>query len=445
MPLFPRCCFAIVPLLGLLSSCNNQAQKLQPIADPVGISQRIAEPWAVVQNSRDPEAEAIVQRYLKGLSELGLSPNEQGVWLQSGLFQLAQNQGQTPLSAASLTKIATSLAALEQWGPQHQFVTSIGATGQLQGGVLAGDLVIQGSGDPMLVWEEAIAIGNALNQLGVRQVTGDLIITGPFYMNFEWDPVKSGNLLKQALNSGAWSEATQAQYAKMQPLPAKPTVTIAGNVRFATTATPTTPLMQHRSLPLWNIVKRLNIYSNNFMSEALSRLMGGHAVVMQKASKAAGIDPAQLRLINGSGLGEENQISPQAASMMFAAIQRYASLHQLNVADLFPISGVDKGTIDDRDIPLGAVVKTGTLNAVSALAGVVPTRDRGLVSFAIINRGTNLDGLRSRQDVLLGQLQQAWGKPTERSEGLMPLAAMQAEPVTLGAVSRNVLPPVAKN
>lgn len=441
MPLFPRSRFTIVPALGLwglLTSCGSQPTQLQVIADPVGLSQRIAEPWAVVQNSRDPEAEAIVQRYLKGLGELGLSPNEQGIWLQSGLFQLAQNQGQTPLPAASLTKIATSLAALEQWGPQHQFVTAIGTTGQLQNGVLAGDLVIQGSGDPMLVWEEAIAIGNALNQLGIRQVTGDLIITGPFYMNFEWDPVKSGNLLKQALNSGAWSESVQAQYAKMQPLPAKPTVTITGNVRVSPSAPATTELMQHRSLPLWNIVKRLNIYSNNFMSEALARLMGGPSAVMQKAAQASGIDPTQLRLVNGSGLGEENQISPQAASMMFAAIQRYASLHQLNVADLFPISGVDKGTIDDRDIPLGAVVKTGTLNAVSALAGVIPTQERGLVSFAIINRGTNLDGLRARQDVLLGQLQQAWGKPNGRSADLTPQAAMQAESVLLGAVSRNV-------
>ena len=43
-------------------------------------------------------------------------------------------------------------------------------------------------------------------------------------------------------------------------------------------------------------------------------------------------------------------------------------------------------------MPTATVMKTGTLNDVSALAGVMPTRDRGLVWFAIINRGTNVSG-----------------------------------------------------
>jgi serine-type D-Ala-D-Ala carboxypeptidase/endopeptidase (penicillin-binding protein 4) len=199
-------------------------------------------------------------------------------------------------------------------------------------------------------------------------------------------------------------------------------------------------LVKHQSLPLWNLVKRLNVYSNNFMAESLARQMGGPAVVMQKASAAAGINPAQIRLANGSGLGEENQISPQAVSTMFAATQRYASLHNLNIADLFPIAGTDVGTIEERDMPRNAVVKTGTLSTVSALAGVVPTQQRGLVSFAILNRGSNLEGLRASQDVLLRQLQQAWGAPTQRPLEIRPIAPTQDERVQLGAISRNLVP-----
>jgi serine-type D-Ala-D-Ala carboxypeptidase/endopeptidase (penicillin-binding protein 4) len=415
-------------------------QQLLMIKDPVGISRRISEPWAVLSDSRDPEAEAIVQRYLKTLSELGLSPQEQGVWLQSGLFHLANNQGQTPLSAASLTKIATSLAALETWGPNHQFDTQLLTNGAVQNGVLQGDLIIQAGGDPMFVWEEAIGVGNALNQLGIRQITGDLIVTPNFVMNFDWDPIKSATWLKQGMNAATWPEATQAQYAKMPPGTGKPQVTIAGAVRTAPGPFTAQPLFTHKSLPLWNLVKRLNVYSNNFMSESLARQMGGPSGVMQKVVTAAGIAPNQIRLANGSGLGEENQISPQAASTMFAAIQRYASLHQLNIADLFPIAGTDVGTIDDRDLPRNAVVKTGTLNSVSALAGVVPTQQRGLVSFAIINRGTNLEGLRDRQDVLLRQLQQAWGAPVQRPTEISPIAPSQDEQVKLGTMSRNLVP-----
>jgi serine-type D-Ala-D-Ala carboxypeptidase/endopeptidase (penicillin-binding protein 4) len=418
--------------------------KLLEIKDPVGISRRISEPWAVLSDSRDPAAEAIVQAYLQSLGSLGLPPQQQGVWLQSGLFHLADNQGQTPLPAASLTKIATSLAALQTWGPNHQFPTAIMTNGTIQNGVLQGDLIIQGGGDPMFVWEEAIGLGNGLNQLGIRQVTGDLIVSQNFVMNFDWDPLKSGTWLKQAINAATWPEATQAQYAKMPPGTDKPQVAIAGSVRTAAAPLKATPLFTRQSLPLWNLVKRLNVYSNNFMSESLARQLGGPSIVMERATAAAGMNPNQIRLVNGSGLGEENQISPQAATLMFAAIQRYASLHQLNIADLFPIAGTDVGTIDDRDLPRNAVVKTGTLNSVSALAGVIPTKERGLVSFAIINRGTNLEGLRDRQDVLLRQLQQAWGAPVQRPIEISPIASSQDELVKLGTMSRNVMPQMGK-
>ncbi len=413
--------------------------QLLTINDPVGINQRISAPWSMLFDRRDPEAQAIVQRYLQSLQAVGLSPQAQGIWLQSGLFPLAENQSQTPLPAASLTKIATSLAALETWGPNHQFETHILTNGKLQNGVINGDLIVQGGGDPLFVWEEAIALGNTLNRLGIRQVTGDLVITGNFGMNYEWEPIQSGESLRQALNAPNWTPIIEQQYTQMPKGTPKPQVVIAGNVRQAA---PTTGqlLVQHQSLPLWNLLKRLNVYSNNFMADALASLMGGPSVVIQKASAAAEIDPAQVRLINGSGLGEENQISPQAASAMFTAIQRYASLHQLNIADLFPISGTDIGTIEDRTIPKHAVVKTGTLNTVSALAGVFPTQKQGLVAFTIINRGSNLEGLRASQDVLLRQLQQTWGAPPQPPAEVRPIGPMQAQEVKLGSTVRNIIP-----
>jgi D-alanyl-D-alanine carboxypeptidase/D-alanyl-D-alanine-endopeptidase (penicillin-binding protein 4) len=360
------------------------------------------------------------------------------------MFLLASHQGQASLPAASLTKVATSLAALETWGPNHQFETLFSATGPVENGVLQGDLVVQGEGDPMFVSEEAIAVGNALNQLGIRQVTGDLIITGNFLMNFEEEPGKSGNLLKQALNSPQWSADMAAQYAQLNPGTPKPQVLIAGQVRSAPVL-PAQLLLRHQSLPLWNLIKRMNVYSNNVMSEQLSQLMGGAEATAQKAARLAGISAAEIRLANGSGLGVENQISPHAVTAMFATIQRYASQHNLTVADLFPIAGLDQGTIEDRRIPAAAVVKTGTLNDVSALAGALPTRDRGLVLFTIINRGTDLDGLRASQDILLQQLQQAWGTPTQRPGEIIPMAQAPQDLISLGAMSRNQVAVAARS
>ncbi len=73
-------------------------------------------------------------------------------------------------------------------------------------------------------------------------------------------------------------------------------------------------------------------------------------------------------------------------------------------------------------MPVGTAMKTGTLREVSALAGVIPTRDRGLVWFAIINRGNGITGLRSQQDQILQELTKKWGSlPTFNSSNSQPL------------------------
>jgi hypothetical protein len=60
-------------------------------------------------------------------------------------------------------------------------------------------------------------------------------------------------------------------------------------------------------------------------------------------------------------------------------------------------------------LPPLTIVKTGTLNGVSTLAGVMPTQQYGPVWFALLNQGGNLHALRDQQDFLLQYLQQFWG------------------------------------
>jgi len=74
------------------------------------------------------------------------------------------------------------------------------------------------------------------------------------------------------------------------------------------------------------------------------------------------------------------------------------------------VAGRDrKGTLKNRSLPEGTAVKTGSLSGVSALAGVIPTREKGLVWFAIINHGNkDLDLFRAEQDRLLDNLSQHW-------------------------------------
>jgi len=406
---------------GLISLWLDMAG-LRPPLDILELLAWQASPGLVLVPDSSPVGATIVQQYLKKLAGLKLSTTAQGVWIQSGPILVANHQGTVPLPAASLTKIATSLAALKTWGPSYQFETLISATGPVQNGVLQGDLVIQGSGDPFFVWEEAIALGNRLNQLGINRVTGNLVITGNFAMNYKDYPSLAGQMLKQGLNAASWNSAVATRYLKNLPKgTALPRIIIAGSVQVEAELYPKLPflapllpskqilLLRHRSLPLAQIIKEMNIYSNNEMATMLANALGGARAVQERAAKTAGVPPMEIQMVNGSGLGIENRISPRAVCAMFMAIQRELLPHKLSVADLFPVAGRDRrGTVETRHIPTNTVIKTGTLNDVSALAGVMPTRDRGLVWFAIINRGGNVAGFRAAQDQLLQRLLQQW-------------------------------------
>ncbi len=402
-------------------------------------------PWLGWTNAPDVIAQATTRQYLATLKSKGLNPDLQGIWLQSGPLLLTSHQGTTPVPAASLTKVATSIVALHRWGPEHRFETRLSATGLIRNGVLQGDLVIQSNGDPTIEWKEAIALGKALNRSGVTRVTGNLVLVGDLMVNYEVDLSKAADLLKQAWSPKTWSPDFEASYQALSPSSPRPQVTIDGAVQFLPASRVRSPkqvlLVRHESPPLRQILKIMNVDSNNAIAQSLTDSIGGAGVVADRAAKLAGVPPNEILLSNGSGLGMENRLSPRAVCALFAALQRLLQSRSLTLADVFPISGIDLGTLEDRKIPTAAVVKTGTLNEVSALAGAVPTRDRGLIWFAIVNRGTEIEDLRRRQDLLLQALVQQWGRVSTAPIALTPTAPVNVETI-LGDDGRNQIGPI---
>lgn len=408
-------------LLTLITGCSpesdssptsvNEVEEESEKINSVKVVQKPEQPLTISPDNPDATTQGKVQQYLKGLASKGFAKASQGVWMQTGDTLLANHQGTIPLPAASLTKVATSLAALQTFGPDHQFVTLIGATGPIEDGVLRGDLVIQGGEDPFFVWEEAIALGNSLNQLGIQRVTGNLIISGKFYMNFATDPTQSGNLLRQGLNAQLWPSEAETQYRTLPPTTPRPQVIFAGSLQVSPLIpSDVQPLITHSSFPVAELVKKMNRYSNNKMAEMLANSVGGAQVVAQKAAEAAGVPPAEIQLINGSGLGVDNRISPRAVVAMFKGIERYLEPYQMNLADVFAVVGDDEGILDERQLPGKAVVKSGSLNNVSTLAGVLPTKEKGMVWFALMNGGgNNLEGFRREQESLLKEFLTKWG------------------------------------
>jgi len=77
-----------------------------------------------------------------------------------------------PLPPASVTKAVTALYALDALGPEHRFSTRVLATGPVVDGVLDGDLILAGGGDPTLDTDHLAQMATALREGGLREVRG---------------------------------------------------------------------------------------------------------------------------------------------------------------------------------------------------------------------------------------------------------------------------------
>lgn len=388
------------------SGLHPEAIALEPMT-PV---QWQTAPLFSIDDRPDPALETLVQGYLEYWQTQGHNPDYQGVWLESDWVDLASNQGTLPQSAASITKVATSLAALERWGPHHRFLTRVYHSGKRVGGTIEGDLIIMGEGDPLLVWEEAIAMAAALQGQGIEKITGKLMVVGDLPFNFQTQTQTTAQNFHRAFHEDLWSPQVKRQYQAIAAHVPPPRIWIQGGYGTAPTmANPGTLVLTHQSLPMGEILKKMNIYSNNAMAQTLADRLGTADDVAKMAATAAGVPPGEIQLINGSGLGVENRISPRAACGMFRALEVHFQPLGIQVADLFPVTGRDhQGTMSDRQLPQGVALKTGTLNQVSALAGLIPTSDRGTVCFALLNYGNDIMGFRRDQDRFLQDLANHW-------------------------------------
>ncbi|MBI5155131.1 D-alanyl-D-alanine carboxypeptidase/D-alanyl-D-alanine-endopeptidase, partial [Candidatus Poribacteria bacterium] len=125
---------------------------------------------------------------------------------ETGLRLLDINAA-APMRSASLAKLFTAGFVLDTLGPSHRFRTTIETSAELDAkGVLHGDLVIRGGGDPSLGPRFQVDPADDLQLLdrwaddlraqGIRRIDGDIIgdgtcFGGPLYGQ-NWDPVDRG-------------------------------------------------------------------------------------------------------------------------------------------------------------------------------------------------------------------------------------------------------------
>lgn len=118
-------------------------------------------------------------------------------------------QAQAAVNPASLMKLFTTYAALDLLGPAWAWTTPVWLQGALPSGgsgVFEGDVVIKGTGDPKLVIERAWLLLRRLQQLGVREIRGDIVLDRSAFdvpeqnpAEFDGEPLRPYNVRADAL------------------------------------------------------------------------------------------------------------------------------------------------------------------------------------------------------------------------------------------------------
>jgi D-alanyl-D-alanine carboxypeptidase/D-alanyl-D-alanine-endopeptidase (penicillin-binding protein 4) len=94
---------------------------------------------------------------------------------------LASQSPDQPRRPASVMKLLTTYSALLDLGTGFRWPTKFYYTGRFSRGVIHGDLAVEGFGDPTLSSRDLAHIAKRLRRLGVRRITGNLLIDHSFF------------------------------------------------------------------------------------------------------------------------------------------------------------------------------------------------------------------------------------------------------------------------
>jgi D-alanyl-D-alanine carboxypeptidase/D-alanyl-D-alanine-endopeptidase (penicillin-binding protein 4) len=370
-----------------------------------------------------PGATSGVRTLFPVLADVSI-PGYSGVLIESmeGNVVLESNSN-FAFNPASNVKIATAYAVLKTFGPEFRFMTNVYTDGSIDRttGTLTGNVYISGK-DPMFGYQHAVTVAHELNRMGVRSVSGDLIVTDNFVMNYSSSPFVSGQTLIATLNSSKRSAAAtrvwlnhlsnSGRFAQVQGIPG---ITFGGSVYVQPIPSNLQHLFTHESAQLKEILKVTLSYSNNFLSERLGDLIGGPYAVARLVHLNAGVPQHEFSIQTASGLGY-NRVTPNAMMRLLRALRSDLEKYKMSFADIMPVAGIDKGTLEgrfDSDFSRGSLVgKTGTLGntdgGVSSLAGEVNTRN-GKLLFVIFNQRGSVSRFRTFQNSFVSLVQGQFG------------------------------------
>ena len=160
---------------------------------------------AAPQTTLPPEVVAALGRAKVPLAALSAVVQEIGSTVPDLVWRADQSA-----NPASVMKLVTTYAALDLLGPAWTWSTPVWLHGSVRNpgpdGVLEGNLVIRGSGDPKLVLERLWLLLRRVRQAGVREIHGDIVLdrsafseVGLSPADFDGEPLRPYNAQSDAL------------------------------------------------------------------------------------------------------------------------------------------------------------------------------------------------------------------------------------------------------
>jgi D-alanyl-D-alanine carboxypeptidase/D-alanyl-D-alanine-endopeptidase (penicillin-binding protein 4) len=335
------------------------------------------------------------------------------------VYGLRADTGRPP---ASVEKIYTTVALLDELGPDARMRTEVLGSGQMGAhGVWHGDLYLRGGGDPTFgsagfnqVWAGGIGariedlVDQLIHHVGIRRVTGHVIADASLFdsrmggpgSGYKPDvPDYGGELSALIYNHGSVLAVgrSPAVFAAQQ-LAAElrsDRVPAYTSKRPGQAPPDTNVLASVQSPRLADMLRLMDVPSDDLYAEMLTEQLGarlaGSGTVTAGANEIAaalsqyGIHP---HVVDGSGLSHDNRSSPLEVVKLLTDV--WGTWLGRELDDALPVVG-QSGTV--RGLAVGTraaghcVAKTGTLDYVTNLAGYCESASRQMLAFAFFIDG----------------------------------------------------------
>ncbi|PIE13239.1 MAG: D-alanyl-D-alanine carboxypeptidase/D-alanyl-D-alanine-endopeptidase [Rhodobacterales bacterium] len=245
----------------------------------------------------------IAEARLGGTVAFAVADAKSGLVLESNEARL----GQPP---ASVTKAVTALYALNALGPGHRFHTRLMTRGTVSGGVVRGDLILMGGGDPTLSTDGLATMAKRLKAAGINKVTGDFLVSpGPIARIRQIDPAQPDHVSYNPALSGLnlnfnrvhfeWKRGNKGWVTAMDARSDKyrPPVTVA-RMSIAKRQVPVYSYAEKGGRDIWTVASgALGKGGSRWLPVRQPELYAGE--VFRYFARAQGITLARAQLVNG--------------------------------------------------------------------------------------------------------------------------------------------------